>query len=88
MDKVKIDKTHDFVHPKHIGQITNLCLHPRTKSQLLTFLSKALHSPNLCLKIKSLIVLHVCVRLSFDEEVCELAMDGDFSVNGNEVEKI
>lgn len=80
MSRSKVDKTHDFFHPKYMSQITSLTFSPKSKNELLNFLAKGLSSPNNSLKTKCLIVLHACLRANFDEEMCEFAMSQDLSL--------
>lgn len=75
LERAKINKSHEFVHPKHLTQLLALLQVPKSRNDLLNCLYKRLHSSDATLKLKALIVLHACIRKSFEEDICEVVMN-------------
>lgn len=62
----KVDKSHDPIDPKYLQKIVDETNIPKNKNILLNMLYKNMNSSDRTIKIKSLIILHSCLRKTFD----------------------
>lgn len=70
-----MDNSHELIHPKSLQKIAAFINLPKTKNELLNLVYKNVNSTNKTLVIKALVVLHSCLRKTFDSEVIELIMN-------------
>lgn len=69
LNKAKFDKSHEFIHPKYIYQISILTKNPKSRSEIFNFIHQNINSTNKALRIKTLLLLHISIRSTFDEEL-------------------
>ena len=72
LEKLKVDKSQELITNRALNILLTQFKTPKHKNQLLNTLYNKIHSDNTTLRIKSLVVMHACVRDSFDDDLVEV----------------